>query len=112
MHAGDMSLPASANQAMRFVMCEHNKDIIVMELPRDDGLDLLEWLGLGRPEFGAIDSRSLLPKCRRRLWPEPRNLDPPKICSRGLRPAGTLRVQTELLAIALSSIAGAMLRFG
>lgn len=66
-------------------------------LPRAEALDLLAWLGLGRPEFGAIEARALAPLCRRRLWPLPRNLDPAK----GERPRGTLRARTaQLLAIA------------
>ncbi len=48
----------------------------LLELPRTEALALLEWLGLGRPEFGAIEVRVLLPLCRRRLWPEPRNARP------------------------------------
>jgi hypothetical protein len=50
-----------------------------LELPRDEGLALLDWLGLGRPEFGALDARELLPLCRRRLWPEQRNLGSPRL---------------------------------
>lgn len=47
-----------------------------LDLPRADGLALLEWLGLGQPEFGAIKARELAPLCRRRLWPVPRNAEP------------------------------------
>ncbi len=66
-------------------------------LPRAEGLDLLEWLGLGRPEFGAMKGAELAPLCRRRLWPMPRNLDPAK----GGRPRGTLRARTaQLLGVA------------
>lgn len=66
-------------------------------LPRAEALDLLAWLGLGRPEFGAIEARELLPRCRRRLWPLPRNLD----AAQGERPRGTLRMRTaQLLALA------------
>lgn len=68
-----------------------------LTLPRSEGLDLLEWLGLGRPEFGALSGLELAPLCRRRLWPMPRNLDP----ARGERPRGTLRMRTaQLLALA------------
>lgn len=93
---------------------------VLLELPRSDALDLLDWLGLGRPEFGAIHVRKLLPLCRRRLWLEPRNIDAPKkqlsfelTVVRGRRvrgpvevkerAAGTLRIHTETLA---ASIAG------
>ncbi len=48
----------------------------VLDLAREEGLDLLEWLGLGRAEFGAIDARDLAPKCRRRLWDVERNDHP------------------------------------
>jgi hypothetical protein len=51
----------------------------LFEVPRPEGLVLLEWLGLGRPEFGALDMRELLPRCRRRLWPERRNLAEPRL---------------------------------
>lgn len=42
-------------------------------LTRREGLELLEWLGLGRPEFGALPVREIAPRCRRRLWPIARN---------------------------------------
>ena len=42
-------------------------------MPREEGLALLEWLGLGRPDFGAIPARDLAPRCRRRLWHVERN---------------------------------------
>jgi len=102
---------------MKFVL---DRGPILLELPRSDALDLLDWLGLGRPEFGAIDIRELLPLCRRRLWPVPRNIDEPKrqlsydlTFKRGKylkgpvslreRPAGTLRLHTEFLAAAIAS---------
>jgi hypothetical protein len=66
-------------------------------LARTEGLDLLEWLGLGRPEFGAMRGDELASLCRRRLWPLPRNLD----AARGDRPRGTLRARTaQLLGLA------------
>lgn len=49
---------------------------ILLELPRETALDLFEWVGLGRPEMGAIEARALAPLCRRRLWPIPRNEHP------------------------------------
>lgn len=57
---------------MRFAIegCLH---AILLELPRATALDLFAWLGLDRPEFGAVDARELAPLCRRRLWPIPRN---------------------------------------
>ncbi|MBS2016199.1 MAG: hypothetical protein JST00_25175 [Deltaproteobacteria bacterium] len=48
----------------------------VLDLARDEGQDLLDWIGLGRPEFGAIDARDLAPRCRRRLWDVERNDHP------------------------------------
>lgn len=49
---------------------------VLLEVPRDVGLGFFEWIGLGRPEFGAVSSRELAPLCRRRLWPLPRNDHP------------------------------------
>lgn len=71
-----------------------------LDLPRGEGLDLLDWLGLGRPEFGAIAARELAPRCRRRLWNIERNEHT------------TLRARTaELLAVAESAGDG-MVLFG
>lgn len=71
----------------------------ILELPRPDALALLEWLGLGRPDFGAIEVNILLPLCRRRLWPEPRNLGP-------------LRTHVAALAAALTAASETMVHFG
>jgi hypothetical protein len=72
----------------------------ILEIPRPEGLALLEWLGLGRPDFGAIAARELAPRCRRRLWSVERNADP------------ALRVRTtELLAVAETAGEG-MVLFG
>jgi hypothetical protein len=71
-----------------------------LDLPRGEGLDLLDWLGLGRPEFGAISGRELAPRCRRRLWAVERNAHP------------SLRARTaELLAVAEAAGEG-MVLFG
>ncbi len=43
---------------------------VFLDLERMAGLDLLEGLGLGRAEFGALSASELLARCRRRLWPE------------------------------------------
>jgi hypothetical protein len=60
-----------------------------LDVPREEGLALLEWLGLGRPDFGAIAARELAPRCRRRLWDIERNAH------------ALLRARTgELLAVA------------
>lgn len=75
----------------------------ILEVPRDEGLALLEWLGLGRPEFGAIAARELAPRCRRRLWGVARNAHPPD-------PALHART-TELLAVAETAGEG-MVLFG
>jgi hypothetical protein len=48
----------------------------VLDFAREEALDLLEWLGLGRSEFGAINARELAPLCRRRLWDVGRNAHP------------------------------------
>jgi len=71
-----------------------------LDLPRSEGLDLLDWLGLGRPEFGAISARELAPRCRRRLWNIERNAHP------------SLRARTaELLSVAEAAGEG-MVLFG
>ena len=71
-----------------------------LEIPRAEGLALLEWLGLGRPDFGAIAARELVPRCRRRLWGVERNAHP------------ALRSRTrELLAVAETAGEG-MVLFG
>jgi hypothetical protein len=41
--------------------------------------ELLDWLDIYRTDnglIGDIPAKTLAAKCRRRLWPEPRNLDP------------------------------------
>jgi hypothetical protein len=71
-----------------------------LDLPRSEGLDLLDWLGLGRPEFGAISARELAPRCRRRLWNVERNAH------------ASLRARTaELLSVAEAAGEG-MVLFG
>lgn len=84
---------------MRFAVagCLH---AVLLELPRERALDLFEWLGLGRPEMGAIEARALAPVCRRRLWPIPRN-DHPLL----------RRLSADLLAVA-EVADGAMVVFG
>jgi len=72
----------------------------ILEIPRFEGLALLEWLGLGRPDFGAIAARELAPRCRRRLWAVERN-DDPRLRSR----------TSELLAVAETAGEG-MVLFG
>jgi hypothetical protein len=60
---------------MRFAI-QGASGAILLELPRETALAFLDWLGLGRPEFGAVSARALAPLCRRRLWPLPRNDHP------------------------------------
>jgi hypothetical protein len=72
----------------------------ILDIPRAEGLALLEWLGLGRPDFGAIPARELAPRCRRRLWSIERNAHP------------ALRFRTtELLAVA-ETVGDGMVLFG
>lgn len=71
-----------------------------LDLPREEALALLDWLGLGRPDFGAIAGRELAPRCRRRLWNVQRNAH------------ALLRARaTELLAVAEAAGEG-MVLFG
>ncbi len=59
---------APALRTFRFAI--QPQRLVIFELGRSEGFALLEWLGLGRPEFGAIEARMLVPRCRRRLWRE------------------------------------------
>ena len=69
-----------------------------LDVPREEGLALLDWLGLGRPDFGAIPARELAPRCRRRLWDIERNAH------------AILRARTgELLAVAEAAGEGLVL---
>ena len=75
----------------------------MLDVPREEGLALLDWLGLGRPDFGAIPGRDLAPRCRRRLWP----VEPVERNAHAL-----LRARTgELLAVAEAAGEG-MVLFG
>lgn len=49
---------------------------LFLDMARAEGLALLDHLGLGQPDFGAIAARELAPLCRRRLWAVARNADP------------------------------------
>ncbi len=78
-------------------------------LVRDDALDLLQWLGLERPEFGAVRRSELAALCRRRLWPMPRNVDP-AVPNR--RPAGALRAATADMLAFVERWEGSHVTFG
>ena len=99
---------------MRFAFeGQPSKSDVLLDLPREEGLDLLEWLGLDRPEFGRIAVRAIAPLCRRRLWPITRNVDPARVRvgtdgRSDLRPAGTLRSHTERLLTCLGDRDGAI----
>lgn len=79
-----------------------------LEVRRRDALDLLAWLGLDRPEFGAIEARELLPLCRRRLWLVDRNVD----AAVPGRAAGTLRALVAELAGHIEKAPAAVVQFG
>jgi hypothetical protein len=81
---------------MRFVLDGRTP---FLGLPREEALDLFEHLGLGRPEFGAIEVSMLVPLCRRRLWPEKRN-------------DGPLRAHVAALAAAIRWAPAAVVLFG
>jgi len=70
-----MTLACSPFRRLRF-MAAGLPNAPVLDLAREEALDLLDWLGFGRPEFGAIDPRDLAPRCRRRLWDVERNDHP------------------------------------
>ena len=73
---------------------------VVLDVSRVEGLALLEWLGLGRPDFGAISARELAPRCRRRLWDIDRNAHP------------VLRTRTEELLQVAERAGEGMVLFG
>ena len=85
-----------------------------MNLSNRNAADLLAWLGLPTEDlYGQMPARELAARCRRRLWPEARNLDPGLAdeqegrCFVFGRPAGYLRSRTEeLLRLAESAIDG------
>jgi hypothetical protein len=77
----------------------------LLALRRVDALDLLEWLGVDRPEFGRIPARELAALCRRRLWPIARNVD----AAFGARPAGALQAYTQELLAGLAGSEGSVL---
>lgn len=71
-----MAIAAPSARLLRFAL---QGQAPFLEVDRQDGLDLLDWLGLGRAEFGAIEASALRPLCRRRLWPEPRRDESAKL---------------------------------
>lgn len=79
-----------------------------INLANQNAADLLVWLGLPVDDlYGQISARELAVLCRRRLWLEPRNVDPEvadEVCGRLHRfgrPVGYLRQRTaELLCLA------------
>jgi hypothetical protein len=85
-----------------------NLDDPWITLSNQNAADLLLWLGLPANYLvGEVLARELAARCRRRLWPEPRNMDgevPPEFCSRFYsfgRPIGYLRQRAaELLHLA------------
>lgn len=95
-----LPLPGEASRPARLAGLAAGLPVRPLDLPRSEGLDLLDWLGLGRPEFGAIAARELAPRCRRRLWNIERNAHP------------SLRARTaELLSVAEAAGEG-MVLFG
>lgn len=106
-----MSLFGSVSlRTIRFVFKDERAPLL--ELPHSEAHDLLEWLGLGRPEFGALEVRVLLPLCRRRLWDVARNDDPSVVTPYGVRPAGTLRAMTGELAELVGRRPDGVVNFG
>lgn len=95
-----MTMTASPlDRPMRFAAVS---DVVFLTLPRGDALDLLAWLGLGRPEFGAIEAKVLVPLCRRRLWPEMDRFDR----------SGRMRQMVSQLLRAIASSRSAIVHFG
>lgn len=79
-----------------------------MNLTNVNAVDLLVWLGYDGDPYGELDASDLAARCRRRLWPEQRNVDAGRahqviertngggafICG---RPAGRLQEYAERL---------------
>ncbi len=83
-----------------------------LNLANRNAADLLAWLGLPSEELcGSLPGRELAALCRRRLWPEVRNVDaevPEERIGRSVflgRPAGYLQRRTEEL-LRLAELAG------
>jgi predicted Rdx family selenoprotein len=76
-----------------------------VQLSIENGQAILAWLWFKQEDYGYMEASELAARCRRRLWPIPRNFDPatpPKKDRRGNifspgRPAGFLRAHTEAL---------------
>ena len=89
-----------------------------LNLSNANACDLLRWLGYEAEPVGTLRAGDLAARCRRRLWPEPRNQDPAipgsvdgRMIDAG-RPADYLRDRTaRLLAIAECAPEG-IVRFG
>jgi hypothetical protein len=47
-----------------------------VELDEENSNDLLHWLGMEPDNFGCVEASDLAARCRRRLWPMARNVDP------------------------------------
>lgn len=69
-----------ATQMVRFMIagdldyCEQRPDTYV-QISAPNTADLLRWLWLDPCEFGFLEATDLAARCKRRLWPLPRNFD-------------------------------------
>ncbi len=82
-------------RTVRFLIAGHIEEepgVTNVDVPFAEAIAVLESLGLGTSDFGAVDAKTLAPLCRRRLWP-----------ARAPRP--TLRTWVERL-LALAELAG------
>ena len=79
--------------------CDMSVPDIYLSVPERDAADLLRWLGYSTETFGSQAASDVAARCRRRLWPMPRNYDPAVAAAKNYpgRPAGTLRAWTERL---------------
>src|SRR5687767_3724381 len=108
-----MATAARAPRLLRFALYGNTP---FLEIDREVGLDFLDWLGLGRAEFGAIEASALRPLCRRRLWPERRNLAPLVTSSSAgiarIRESKTLRQLASQVVTVLEQSPDALVHFG
>ena len=92
------------------------EDLPEINLCNDNASDLLRWLGLPDELLSEHPARDLAARCRRRMWPIQRNIDPPRkeyadggdgqaLLIRAGRREGYLRHQVERL-LQVAQVAG------
>lgn len=75
-----MGSTSHKSQKIRFMVAgdldySENRPETFIQLAEADSNDLLKWLWLPASDFGYVAASDLAARCRRRLWPLPRNYD-------------------------------------